>query len=96
MMAAALLGHAAGITSERDAAGIIALTRRLGPLPAWPKVAPAKLISAMRSDKKARAGKLRFVLTPGIGKARSYDSISLELLQRVLRLGPGLLSGRAL
>src|SRR5277367_1398429 len=92
MMAAALLGHAAGITPERDAARIICLTRRLGSLPPWPKATTAQLISAMRSDKKTRAGKLRFVLSPGIGKARSYDTISLELLQRVLRFGPQLMS----
>ena len=92
MMAAALLGHAAGITPERAAARIISLTRRLGALPPWPKATTARLISAMRSDKKTRAGKLRFVLTPGIGKARSYDTISLDLLQRVLRFGPQLMS----
>src|SRR5271163_3067565 len=55
MMAAALLGHAAGITPAKDAARIISLSRRLGPLPPWPKATPARLISAMRSDKKARA-----------------------------------------
>jgi 3-dehydroquinate synthase len=92
MMAAALLGFAAGITPERDAARIISLTRRIGPLPPWPKATIAKLISAMRSDKKTRAGKLRFVLTPGVGTARSYDSISLAVLHRVLRFGPNLLA----
>jgi len=92
MMAAALLGHAAGITPESDAARIISLTRCLGALPAWPKASTATFVSAMRSDKKSRAGKLRFVLSPGIGKARSYDTISLELLQRVLRFGPQLMS----
>ena len=92
MMAAALLGHSAGITPEKDAARIIALSHRIGPLPPWPKATTAELISAMRSDKKARAGKLRFVLSPGIGKARSYDTISLELLQRVLRFGPRLIA----
>jgi len=92
MMAAALLGHAAGITPERDAARIISLTRRLGALPPWPKATAAQLISAMRSDKKTREGKLRFVLSPGIGKARSYDTISLELLERVLHFGPQLMS----
>jgi 3-dehydroquinate synthase len=93
MMAAVLLGHAAGITPERDAARIIALTRRLGVLPAWPKVTGDELIYGMRSDKKARGGKLRFVLTAGIGKARSYDTISPGLLRRVLRFGPGMLAG---
>jgi 3-dehydroquinate synthase len=91
MMAAALLGFAAGITPERDAARIIALSGRMGALPAWPEASAREVIAAMRSDKKARAGKLRFVLTPGIGKARSYDTISLGMLQRVLRYGPELL-----
>ena len=46
----------------------------------------------MRSDKKSRAGQIRFVLTPGIGKARSYDNISLDLVERVLRFGPRMLT----
>ena len=46
----------------------------------------------MHSDKKVRDGKLRFVLSPGIGKARTYDTIPVELLQRVLRFGPQLIS----
>ena len=92
MMCAALLGFGAGITPEKDAARIIALSGRIGPLPAWPKAGVGQLIAAMRSDKKTRAGKLRFVLTSGIGKARSYDTISEKLVQRVLRFGPRLLS----
>ena len=91
MMAAALLGYAAGITPERDAARVIALSRRIGPLPAWPKVSVSELIAAMRSDKKTYGGRIRFVLSPGIGKARSYDTISEELLRRVLRDGPALI-----
>jgi len=92
MMCAALLGHAAGITPEKDAARIIALSSRVGRLPPWPKATIAELISAMRSDKKARAGQLRFVLSPGIGRARSYDTIPMDLLRRVLRFGPKLIS----
>jgi 3-dehydroquinate synthase len=91
MRCAALLGLVARITTERDAARIIALSARIGPLPAWPKVGVGELIAAMRADKKARAGILRFVLTPGIGKARSYDRISEELVRRVLRYGPEML-----
>jgi 3-dehydroquinate synthase len=92
IMAAALLGHEAGITSAKDAARIISLTRRMGPLPPWPGATPQKLISAMRSDKKTRSGKLRFVLSPALGKAQSYDAISLEDVEHVLRQGPRLLS----
>lgn len=95
MMAAALLGHEAGVTSAPEASRIVALVRQLGTLPAWPRVTPASLLEAMRSDKKSRGGKLRFVLSPAIGKARSYDNIPVELVKRVLRFAPQLAEGRA-
>src|SRR5262249_44775478 len=68
MMGAALLGHEAGITRARDVERIVALVRRMGRLPAWPRVTPAQMIETMRADKKARGGELRFVLTTRIGK----------------------------
>ena len=88
MMAAALLGHEAGITPARDVERIVALVRRIGPLPAWPRVTPARLIDAMRADKKARGGKLRFVLLPRIGSAKTYDWIDEQLVKRVLHHAP--------
>ena len=88
MMAAALLGHEAGITRPDDAARIISLVRRLGALPPWPKVNPRELLDAMRSDKKARAGKLRFVFVPRIGKAISHDGIPEGLVERILHHAP--------
>ena len=90
MMAAALLGHEVGLTPPDVASRIVALVRRLGPLPEWPRVPEATLIAAMRSDKKARSGKLRFVLAPRIGKAASYDDVPLAAVERVLRFAPHL------
>jgi 3-dehydroquinate synthase len=91
MMAAALLGHEVGVTHADDVSRIVALVRRIGPLPPWPRVSAKSLVSAMRSDKKARGGKLRFVLVPRIGKARSYDSVPSEAVERVLNFAPRLL-----
>jgi 3-dehydroquinate synthase len=88
MMAAALLGHEIGVTRAEDVSRIVALVRAIGPLPAWPRVPAKSLIAAMRPDKKARAGKLRFVLTPRIGKAGSYDDIPLDAVHRVLHFAP--------
>jgi 3-dehydroquinate synthase len=88
MMAAALLGHEIGVTPADHVSRIVALVRRIGPLPDWPQVLPKTLIAAMHSDKKARHGKIRFVLTPRIGKAGSYDDVPGEALQRVLRFAP--------
>jgi len=42
----------------------------------------------MRSDKKARAGKLRFVFVPRIGKAISHDGIPEGLVERILHHAP--------
>ena len=88
MMAAALLGHEIGLTPADEVSRIVSLVRRMGPLPPWPKVPPKKLIAAMYSDKKTRAGKLRFVLAPKIGKAESHDNVPLETLERVLHFAP--------
>jgi 3-dehydroquinate synthetase len=40
----------------------------------------------MGSDKKTRGGQLRFVLTPRIGKARTYEARDLKKLELVLRV----------
>ena len=88
MMAAALFGHEIQITPAADAARIISLIRRMGKLPAWPNVAAKRLIELMGSDKKTRNGKLRFVLTPGIGKAATFDAGEREKLELILRVTP--------
>jgi 3-dehydroquinate synthase len=92
MIAASFLGHEIGLTRAADVSRIVALIRRLGPLPAWPRVSAATLVKAMRSDKKARDGKVRFVLSPRIGEARSYDSISSSVVERVLHFTPHLIA----
>ncbi len=93
MMCAALLGHEAIDTPPDAVSRIVALIRRLGPLPPWPKIRQKQLLEFMRSDKKARAGKLRFVLAPRIGRARSYQGIHEELVLCILRCAPQCLLG---
>src|SRR5271169_5287499 len=93
MMAAALLGHEIGLTPADEVSRIVSLVRRMDPLPPWPSVPPKKLIAAMYSDKKTRAGKLRFVLARKIGKAISHDDVPLETLERVLHFAPHFITG---
>jgi 3-dehydroquinate synthase len=88
MMCAALLGHEVIQTPADDVARIIALVRRIGPLPAWPAVPAKKLFAAMRADKKTKFGKVRFVLSPRLGQAKSYDEVAIEKAVCVLRFGP--------
>lgn len=92
MVAAALLGREIGITSSQETSRIISLVRRLGDLPTWPRNSEDGLILRMQSDKKARAGKLRFVLSSRIGKAASFDDIPAKTLRCVLRHVPHLLT----
>jgi 3-dehydroquinate synthase len=94
MVAAAILGHDIGITSAHDVSRIVALVRRVGTLPPWPRVSSSILIDAMRSDKKTHAGKLRFVLSPRIGKAGTYENVPHEAVERALHFAPQLLTGK--
>ena len=95
MMAAALYGHEIGVTPAADASRIISLMRRMGKLPAWPGVAAQRLIELMGSDKKTRDGRLRFVLTPRIGKARTYEVRDLKNLELVLRMTERVATGES-
>ena len=90
MMAAALLAHEIGVCDADYVSRIVTLVRQIGPLPPWPRVPMKSLIDAMRSDKKARYGKLRFVLSPRLGKADSYDDVPLDAVQRILHFAPQL------
>lgn len=90
MMCAALLGHEVLDTPADDVSRIVALIRRIGPFPRWPKISADGLMRAMGSDKKAKAGKLRFVLTPRLGQAASYDDVPEKNVLCVLRFGPQL------
>jgi 3-dehydroquinate synthase len=91
MMCAALLGHEAIQTPADDVARLIALVRRIGPLPQWPSVPPQRLFALMRADKKTKFGKVRFVLSPGLGRAKSYEDVSEKFALCVLRFAPQLM-----
>jgi 3-dehydroquinate synthase len=88
MMCAALLGHQAIKMPAEAVSRIVGLIRRMGPLPSWPKLHPKRLLESMRRDKKVRAGKVRFVLSPRIGQACSYGNVPEKKVLCVLRCAP--------
>jgi len=45
-------------------------------------------MEAMRADKKARAGKLRFVLTTKLGHAETFENIPDKTVECILRCAP--------
>jgi len=93
MIAATRLGRELGITGADDVSRAASLIRRMGKMPDWPGVAPKRLIAAMLSDKKTRAGKLRFVLSPRIGEAHSSEAVPMDALEKVLQIMPKALAG---
>jgi 3-dehydroquinate synthase len=95
MIAAALLGRELGITGADDVSRVTSLIRRMGKLPDWPRVTPKMLIAAMLSDKKTRAGKLRFVLSPRIGGAHSSEAVPMAALESIVQMIPKVFAGAA-
>src|SRR6516164_136010 len=90
MMCAALLGHELLETPADQVSRMVALIRQIGPFPTWPKIPAVRLLKTMSSDKKSKAGKPRFVLTPRLGRASSYGDVPTENVLCVLRFGPQL------
>ncbi len=88
MMCAALLGHEVAGTPADVVSRIVALVRQIGPLPPWPDTKPKEIIEAMRSDKKTREGKLRFVLAKKLGHARTFNDVPEKTVECVLRFAP--------
>jgi len=88
MMCAALLGHEVAGTPADVVSRIVALVRQIGPLPPWPDTKPKEIIEAMRSDKKTREGKLRFVLAKKLGHARTFNEVPEKTVECVLRFAP--------
>lgn len=88
MIAAALLGVAMGRTREADAARIVRLVARIGPLPPLTGIRPAALRVIVASDKKNRGGRVRWVLARAIGKAEWDFDIPWPLVARALASVP--------
>jgi 3-dehydroquinate synthase len=84
MLCAAQLAVECGTLPARDAERIARAVASVGALPAWPAVSTARLIAAMRADKKSRGGRLRFVLPTRIGHAETVSGVPENLVRRVL------------
>jgi 3-dehydroquinate synthase len=83
MIAATLLGVVCTGLPVAYAARIIRLVRRVGALPLLPQCNVRKLLDAMRSDKKSRGGRLRFVVPMDIGRVKSGAEVPDDLLSTV-------------
>lgn len=84
MMAAARLSHRIGNTPEDLTPRLSAILGRFE-LPArLPRFEPEQYLAAMRSDKKVRRGRLRFVVSEALGKVKIQDDIDESVVREVL------------
>jgi 3-dehydroquinate synthase len=85
MVCASRLAERLGLISAEMTERQIRLLSRFG-LPTGPKPWPAEqLVAVMRRDKKAQAGKLRFILPRRIGEAAVFDDVPESDVTAVLR-----------
>ena len=86
MVLAARLGEASGVTQPGTKAALSDALRAFGlPVTLPHDVAPAALLAAAAADKKARAGRLRFVLLERLGRvARDGSSWTHEIDESAL------------
>ena len=70
MMAATFLGVATNRTREADATRIFRLIASVGPLPALAGIRASQLRRIMAGDKKARGGRVLWVLADAIGRTK--------------------------
>jgi 3-dehydroquinate synthase len=92
MLAAAQIAKEMKLLKGVDAGRIARLIWRAGPLPSLKGVTAARVLAAMRADKKSRDGTLRWVLPRRIGAAELGVEVPGELVRAVVARLPQILA----
>lgn len=85
MLIAAELAVARGALAETERQGLAGLIAKLGPLPPIGDLSAARLLEAMRHDKKVVAGRLHVVLATTIGATTIVDDVTDAEMERALK-----------
>ena len=88
MLVAAEIASGRGAIADADRLALADLVRRLGPLPPIADLSTARMLEAMRHDKKVVAGTLHFVLPTAIGATAIVDDVTeKEIKSALVRVG---------
>jgi len=85
MLAAADLAVVRGALNDRERQALARLITKLGPLPAVSDLSSAKVLEAVRHDKKVVDGRLHFVISIAIGATMIVDDVTEAELAAVLK-----------
>jgi 3-dehydroquinate synthase len=91
MMFATLLALSARRLKLREAGAIMQMILSVGPLPRIPAISGTALRSLLLSDKKVRAGNVRWVLPLAIAKVKWGEDVSWRRVERLFRVFPAIL-----
>jgi 3-dehydroquinate synthase len=96
MLAATLLGVATGRLPESAAGRIVRLIASVGPLPSLGKIRAAELRPILASDKKSRAGRVRWVLPRRIGSTQWGIEVPWPIVSRAFAELPAIAAAAGL
>jgi 3-dehydroquinate synthase len=85
MVVAMEISTALGLTNVQDQERLANLLLALGMNLTFPSFSSSEVLEKTFSDKKVRAGKIKFVLTRGIGHAILYEDLASEMLLSFLQ-----------
>jgi len=86
LIGASWIARSRGLLAESAFDAIAAAVDRIGPRPAVSRVSSERIVSALAHDKKARAGRLVFVLPAGIGQVVIRSDVRPPEIRRALRV----------
>ena len=89
MIGAAFLARRRGLLPEAGFDAIASAVDHLGPRPRVSDLPAAKVLEALSRDKKARAGRVPFVLPTAIGEVTVHDDVTRDEITRALRVMAG-------
>lgn len=92
MIAVAMMALGSEKLPLMDAFRIVRLTVSVGPLPAVPKIAPAELQKIMLGDKKARGGRVLWVMPRRIGKTEWGIEVPWTLVTKTVTSLPEIMA----
>ena len=88
MLVAAEIASGRGAIADADRLALSDLIASLGPLPPIADLSTARMLDAMRHDKKVVAGRLHFVLPTAIGATAIVDDVTeKEIKAALVRVG---------
>jgi len=85
LIGASEIARRRGLLAEPAFQAIASAVDRLGPRPGLSRIAPQRILAALAHDKKAKAGRVPFILPTAIGRVAIHSDVSRAEVRSALR-----------